>query len=282
MMQYTLQYALEAPRQIGIRVTLGQPLIDLDETDLARIKSLLALHGAICLENQPLEPTELHDFVEKWGEVIKLTGGLTNKNQEPGLPSITRVGNIRTDGSIIPGVNFSEYWHHDGDFWAPGENFIINFLNSVVVPPVGGRTGFIDTLRAYALLTDLQKSELEGAWICVRGSEISDFKNAAVHELPADAEHPLLFPHPQTGKIVLYVPDSSTGIQSADGQLISTSQSLIDSLILQAGIYEHEWQQGDLVITDNLQAMHRSMGGYGDNPRLLYRCQARIPMNTPC
>jgi tRNA(adenine34) deaminase len=92
----------------------------------------------------------------------------------------------------------------------------------------------------------------------------------------------VLFPHPQTGKIALYVPDSSTGIQSADRQLISTAQSLIDSLILQVGIYEHEWQQGDLVITDNLQAMHRSMGGYGDNPRLLYRCQARIPMNTPC
>ncbi len=36
---------------------------------------------------------------------------------------------------------------------------------------------------------------------------------------------------------------------------------------------------GDLVLMDNLQVMHRGMGGYGDHPRLLYRCQARVPVS---
>jgi hypothetical protein len=46
-----------------------------------------------------------------------LPGGLALSNQEPDLPSITRVGNIRPDGSTIPSGRFAEYWHHDGDFW---------------------------------------------------------------------------------------------------------------------------------------------------------------------
>lgn len=39
------------------------------------------------------------------------------------------------------------------------------------------------------------------------------------------------------------------------------------------------WSPGDLVLMDNLQVMHRGMGGYGDHPRLLYRCQARVPVS---
>jgi taurine dioxygenase len=52
--------------------------------------------------------------------------------------------------------------------------------------------------------------------------------------------------------------------------------SLIESALRAQGIVEHVWSEGDLVIMDNLQVMHRGMGGYGDHPRLMYRCQARV------
>jgi taurine dioxygenase len=236
----------------------------------------MVYHGLICFVGQPVQPQELDDFTSRWGEVIELTGGLTNENQEPGVPSITRVGNIRPDGSIIHDVHFAEYWHHDGDFWAPGKNFLVNFLSGAVIPSVGGQTGFLDTRRAYEILGDAQRKELEGASICVRASEISDFQNATPDELPPDAEHPVLFPHPVSQQIALYLPDSSTGIRSRDGALIGSPGDLIDPLMTDLGIYEHVWEVDDLLITDNLQVMHRSMGGYGDEPRLLYRCQARL------
>lgn len=143
------------------------------------------------------------------------------------------------------------------------------------MPAVGGNTGFLDTRLAYTKLDPAQKAGLEGAYICVRASEISDFKGAAAHEIPPDARHSVLHPHPMTGEIALYLPDSSTGIQIENGQPWGTVESLIDSCQQKVGLLEHAWTEGDLVIIDNLQVMHRGMGGYADHPRLLYRCQAR-------
>ena len=276
MNTYSPQVALHEPRQLGLRIELDRRIPDMADQDIELLLQVLARHGVICLNAQPVSPQELQDFTSRWGEVVVLPAGLALSNPQPVFPSITRVGNIRPDNSIIPSVRFAEYWHHDGDFWAPGRNFIINFLSSVRVPAVGGNTGFLDTRLAYAKLDPAQRSGLEGAYICVRASEISDFKRAAAHEIPPDVQHPVLLPHPITGDIALYLPDSSTGIQIKDGQPWGTVESLIESSQQKLGILEHVWTAGDLVIMDNLQVMHRGMGGYADHPRLLYRCQARL------
>jgi taurine dioxygenase len=210
-----------------------------------------------------------------WQEPI-LTRAVFKTSAESRIYLTGDLGQRRPDGSIIPSARFAEYWHHDGDFWAPGQNFIVNFLSSVRVPAVGGNTGFLDSRLAYEKLDLAQQAELAGAYICVRASEISDFKKAAPHEIPPDARHPVLRPHPLTGQIALYLPDSSTGIQKRDGQSWGTVESLIDASQQKLGIFEHVWSPGDLVIMDNLQVMHRGMGGYADHPRLLYRCQARV------
>ena len=270
------QAALQQGRQLGIRLQLDGRIPDLSDAEIRGLLQLLTRHGVLCIADQPMEPRELHDFASRWGEVLELTAGLALLNQEPGLPSITRVGNVRPDGSIIPSVRYAEYWHHDGDLWAPGQNFIVNFLSSVRVPSVGGRTGFLDSRLAYETLDVRERADFDGAFICVRASEISDFKSASPDELPPDARHPVLHPHPLTGQVALYLPDSSTGIQKKDGQRWGPVRTLTDSLQQKLGFHEHAWDEGDLVIIDNLQVMHRGMGGFGDRPRLLYRCQARL------
>lgn len=274
---FSPEEALHQDRQLGIRLQLDGSIADLADEDIRLLLDVLAHHGVLCVVRQPsIAPRQLHDFARRWGEVIELPPGLALDNQEPGLPSITRVGNVRPDGSIIPGAKFAEYWHHDGDFWQPGKNFIVNFLSSVQIPPAGGRTGFLDTRRAYEMLPDSQRTALRSAQIWVRASEISDFKKALPHELPPDARHPVCLPHPLTKRIALYLPDSSTGIQKEDGEFLTTAEKVIESLLETVGLHEHVWAEGDMLITDNLQVMHRSMGGYGDHPRLLYRCQARV------
>lgn len=281
MQTFSPHAALQQQRQLGIRLGLDKKIVELTDQDIRLLLALLARHGAICIVNQPsMQPRQLLDFVSRWGEVIELPAGLALANQEPGLPSITRVGNLRPDGSIVPGVRFAEYWHHDGDFWPPGQNFIVNFLNSVQVPATGGNTALLDARLAYETLADEAKAELADTYVCVRAAEISDFKNAAPHELPPDVNHPVFLPHPITKEIALYLPNSSTGIQKKDGRIFTTVQALIEFLQHKLPIVEHVWTPGDLMIIDNLQVMHRSMGGYGDHPRLLYRCQARIP--TEC
>ncbi|MBL9176299.1 MAG: TauD/TfdA family dioxygenase [Verrucomicrobiales bacterium] len=279
MTPVSLDSALVESRTLGLRVRWDRRIPDLDGTDLEKLKRALERHGVLCLPGQPVTPAELYAFTGRWGSVIELPPGLALSNPEPGFPSITRVGNLRPDGSIIPSVKFAEYWHHDGDFWSPGRNYILNFLASVQVPAVGGNTGFLDLRAAFETLDPPVRSELDGAYIWVRASEISDFKRATPEELPPDAQHPVLLPHPVSGRVALYLPDSSSGIQRKDGSVWGTVETLIDAAVQRLGIYEHVWTPGDLVLMDNLQVMHRGMGGYGDHPRLLYRCQARVPVS---
>lgn len=274
---FSLQDALHRERQVGIRVRLDQSILDLPEEKVAMLFDVLVRHGVFCVVDQPpIGPRQLHSLVSRWGEVIELPAGLALDNQEPGVPSITRIGNIRPDGSIIPDVRFAEYWHHDGDFWPPGQNFVVSFLSSVRVPSTGGGTAFLDTKLAYERMDESQRDELTGAYICVRASEISDFKDASPEEIPPDVYHPVLLPHPATGETALYLPDSSSGIQKENGEFLMTVETLIDSFQEELGFFEHAWSDGDLLFNDNLQVIHRSVGGYGNHPRLLYRCQARV------
>lgn len=276
MKAFSLEMAVQQPRTLGIRIQLEVKCRDLNASQFQQLQEALSKHGVVCVVNQPLIPRDLYDFAARWGEVIELPPALALSNPEPGFPSITRVGNIRPDGSIIPSVRFAEYWHHDGDFWMPGQNYIVNFLNSVRVPERGGNTGFLDTQKACESLSPAELAQLKGAYIWVRASEISDFKKAAPKDLPPDAQHPVLLPHPRSKKLALYLPDSPTGMQNADGQVIGSVETWVESAVKKLGIYEHAWTPGDLVLMDNLQVMHRGMGGYADSPRLLYRCQARL------
>jgi alpha-ketoglutarate-dependent taurine dioxygenase len=44
------------------------------------------------------------------------------------------------------------------------------------------------------------------------------------------------------------------------------------------GHYSHKWTNGDILIWDNTQVIHRSSGMFSGR-RLLYRCQGRFNEN---
>ena len=276
MTHFTPQQALHQPRQLGIRIRLGPAATTPPNGELDTLQTLLNRHGVICLAEQRLSPRELQAFASSWGEIIRLPAGLAFSNQEPGLPAIARVGNVRADGSIIPGARYGEYWHHDGDFWPPGEHFVINFLLGVHIPEAGGNTGFWDARLAYERLSDELREALDGASIVVKASDISDFRDAKAIDLPPDARHAVFQVHPIDGTVALYLPDAPDGIQARTGEPFGAVADLLAALQRRQGIYEHCWREGDLLIIDNLQVMHRSMGRFGDHPRLLHRCQCRV------
>ena len=272
-----LKDSLQQPRQIAIKFDIKKSITDLDEVELNLLKENLIHHGIICLSNQRIQPIDLRNFTQKWGEVLILPEGLAFNNQEPNLPEIARVGNVKPDGSIVPSSTLAEYWHHDGDFWQFGENHILNFLYGVSIPKQGGQTGFLDTRKAYQDLSEQEKTELQGSYVVVHSSDISDFNDSKEEEKPKDATQPVCFPHPISKQIALYLPESNTGIQKGD-KILGYSKDFIDAIVEKQGILAYVWTAGDLLIWDNLQVMHRSMGGYFDEPRLLFRCQARVKL----
>merc|ERR1712060_961325 len=135
--------------------------------------------------------------------------------------------------------------------------------------------------------------------------------NDSIDKFLAAVEHPVISPHPVTGLPVMYLPQRGTGVLdqithefwiSCD-ELLEVVQGGKSSVIAECEdeqfsghvnhaleepssceklnfVYEHQWEEGDLLIWDNTQLMHRSMGGFGDQARLLYRAQALYQSNS--
>lgn len=74
----------------------------------------------------------------------------------------------------------------------------------------------------------------------------------------ADAMHPVFTPHPQSGRLSLYVNDFTARIV---GFSIEESDALLARLREHAATnaprLDHHWQQGDFVIWDNIGLQHR-------------------------
>lgn len=257
----------------------GRSVLELDDASFKKeVADKLWKHGIVCVKGQDLTPSELKELTARLGEPTLLPSCFAFDNRDPGHPEVVRVGNIKVDGSVVPRVTAAEYWHHDGNFWGMPGYRLVNLLHAKVIPPVGGNTGFMDTTMA--LHSDMfsaeEKQRLRDSTCLVSCKWISDFKNAKPEELLPDVTLPCVYPHPITGQETLYCPFTPKGLfDQKRKEHWKPNEDLWADMCENGYTYEHQWEQGDILMWDNLQVCHRSMGGYGNHPRLLFRTQAR-------
>jgi len=256
----------------------GRSVLELSDADFAaEVAHKIWKHGIICVKRQDLEPAQMKQLAQRVGEPLLLPAAFSFENRDPDNLEIVRIGNIKTDGKIVSGVRAAEYWHHDGNFWGQPGCQIVNLLHAKVIPPVGGNTGFMDSSLALHELFDGEfKARLERSTTLVSCRWISDFKNAKPEDMLPDVTLPCTPTHPKTGMECLYVPFTPEGLFDQETKEHWMANDDLWNKIVEAGYtYEHKYEAGDILLWDNLQVMHRSLGGYGDHPRLLYRAQAR-------
>ncbi|MFK7797953.1 MAG: TauD/TfdA dioxygenase family protein [Aureispira sp.] len=252
-------------------------LNQLSEEDFQRIRKAVPEHGVVAIKGQSISVDTLVTLTERFGRPLHLPEGLRFNNTEKEYPALARVSNILPDGTLLKGHKAAEYWHSDGDFWQPGDNYIFNFLYSKIVPQEGGQTGFVDLRWAYEQLPAATQEELIDKTVLVSCDDIPDFKDATEEERQPDALHKIKHEHIETQRVGLYFGHAKAAVHNVAPE---TSDRLMGELV--AAIenpsiqYIHEWEEGDLLIWDNTSVMHRGMGGYKDYPRLLFRTQAFI------
>lgn len=83
--------------------------------------------------------------------------------------------------------------------------------------------------------------------------------------------HPVVRTHPETGKRALFVSEGfTTAIEGWDAE---ASEALLQRLYAHctqpAFVYQHKWQEGDMVFWDNRCTLHLATGS--QEPRTLYR-----------
>lgn len=178
------------------------------------------------------------------------------------------VGNLDENGNIQaaddPRRAFNKgnrLWHADATFDKVRATYSI--LAAHVVPPGGADTEFADMRAAYDALSDDMKNRIAGlvaehsVWYSRRLGGMDEVSDEVKATRPP-AQHPLVQVNPRTGRKSLCLASHASHIV---GWPEDEGRALLDELTAHATqprfVYRHKWRNGDVVMWDNWQTMHR-------------------------
>ncbi|MFD9591649.1 TauD/TfdA dioxygenase family protein [Kitasatospora sp. NPDC059973] len=270
------------------------------ETDIARttgpaaaraLTDALHRHRVLVLPGQHLNHADLLAAAALFGAVDTATD---RRYTVPGFPGLTVVSNIHQDGTPI-GIydgDQEEEWHADNSF--KPQLTAATLLYSVITPGKGGETRFADATRAYADLPADLRARIDALsavhsvqHLATQQANAADGRSStqagALAQLP-EVTHPLAPVHPATGTRALLlgsmVIPRVDGLPETEGRLLLAD--LLTHTISPGYLYTHRWEQGDLVVWDNLAVLHTaSPCDSSRHPRLLVRAAVRQPTRRP-
>ena len=256
-------------------VDLSAPL----ETAVVReIRNLWLEHLVLAFPQQQLADADLVRFTQQFGSVGDDPYFVPISKKTP-VVALTR----RADEQAPV---FAESWHTDWSFKVHPP--IGTCLYSLVVPPVGGNTGFANQQMALAQMPDELRARLEGKTALHsaaaaygpqgtygeqdQGNDRS-MKILYSEQANKSEPHPIIAKHPESGLETVF---GTVGyIHTIVGLEAEESQQLIRDLYAwqtrEEFQYTHQWQPNMLVMWDNRSLLHRAYGGYDGHARELHR-----------
>ena len=262
---------------------LAQPLHD---TDFAVVRNALGAHGVLRFPKQQLSARQLVDFSARFG---KLEINVANSYQEPGLPEVMILSNIVENGKPTGLSDAGQSWHTDMSY--SKTIAFANVLYGIKIPHRNGKTlgntEFCSMHAAYDGLPDDLKQRLDGKtvlhdfnkfWEMMRrekGSTRPPLTEAQRQAKPP-VSHPVFLTHPLTGRKVLYAnPGYAVRINELPEQ---ESDELLTFLFEHqtqpAFRYAHIWEEGDLMLWEDIGTIHNAVADYAPHEhRLIKRCQ---------
>ena len=175
-------------------------------------------------------------------------------------------------------------WHSDATFtpWLPRAAV----LRAEVIPPVGGDTGFASLCAAYDGLSPTMQAWLADAKAVhivpdgfKEGINITSYGPDAEARFDAEyppREWPLVIAHPETGRKALFLNPGYvvhiTGLKRAESHALI--RFLAHHVASTSFVYRHHWQPGDLVVWDELTALHRAPDDFAPHHRKVVRVTA--------
>lgn len=213
---------------------------------VATLRELLAEHGVAVLPGQVLGDDEFLAFLRGFGE-LTFTEGEQHLDGYPDLNVISNVG--RWDSTTPPQSSF----HVDTSYVSEPPAY--TSLRAVTVPEQGGATQFTNQYRAAETLPTELRDLVAGRTIThvVTGVEPVTGETSA--------EHPVLRPHPLTGREALYLstPQRCASVSGLDeAESADVVRRLLEHSTRPDNVLDHRWRPGDLVIWDNACVLHRA------------------------
>ena len=263
---------------------LSKPL---QTAELDGVLKALGKHGVVRFPRQQLTGRQLRDFSAQLGDLEINVG--SRGYQEPGIPEVMILSNIVENGRPIGLADAGQGWHTDMSY--SRMIAFANVLYGIKIPKRNGRslgaTQFANTQAAYADLPNDVKRTLEGKtvlhdfekfWEMMRrekGSKRPALSDAQRKSKPP-VSHPIFLHHPLSANKVLYAnPGYAIRInelppKESDEML----QYLFRHQLQPKYIYTSQWEEGDVLVWEDIGTIHNAVADYGPNEhRLVKRCQ---------
>ena len=243
---------------------------ELDDRTFAAIEKIYNESSVVLFRDQHITDEQHVRFSRRLGE---LEIHVLKEYVKPHNPELYVLSNIVENGKPIGIKDAGNYWHTDLSYTkSPSRGSI---MYAIEVPHAAdgvplGDTQFASTAAAYDALPDAMKERLSKLKAVHRfwdrylrerkaaGSDVvvSDERRAGT----PDVIHPIVRPHPFTGRKCIYVNEGFTiGIV---GMPDEEAQSLLKYLYAHCTqpqfTYRHSWKVGDLVMWDNCATLHRA------------------------
>lgn len=256
----------------------------IDDATFAQIQEALKENLVLFFRGQGhLDDTEHEAFAARFGELFN----------HPTVPAKQNTKAIfELDSQHGAKANS---WHTDVTFVPAIPRYSI--LRGVEIPSVGGDTVWANTHTAYTDLPAEVQEFAEKVWavhsnkfdyahFANLGADVDPEKYLRYREVFANVEyetrHPLVFLHPETNNKHLLL---GNFIRQFEGYSTAHSNALYEVLESHVTTLENtvrwNWQQGDLVIWDNLATQHYAIADY-DEHRIVRRVtvSSNIPKNV--
>src|SRR6201995_4941732 len=259
---------------------LGLDLRHLSDAQMDAVRAAYAEHGVIFFRDQSLSEDDHIAFAQRWGEID------VNKffPHIDGYPQIAKVGKEKEQKTNIGGG-----WHTDHSYdQIPAMGSI---LVARILPSQGGDTMFANMYAAYEALDDATKAEIADLKAVHSNAHVFGSKahgsNPERTELPNDeavskAVHPVVIPHPLSGRKSLYVnPGFTTRFEGKSG---TDSRPLLHKLFAHAMqprfVSRFQWRPGSIAFWDNRATWHFALNDYHGEERLMHRITvAGVPLH---
>ena len=247
---------------LGARID-GVDLTRPDGAGFAAIEEALHEHGFIVFASQKLAAADLVAFARRWGPPEP---HVIDTFHHPDDPNILVLSNVVRDGRPLGLADAGTYFHTDYSYLEVPARCTI--LYALEMPRARRGTTFANQRRAYEDLPEAMKRRLEG--LVARHhygnrDDLDERSRTAASMLTADQKrkvtwvrHPVVRPHPRTGRPALYaVSGSSFGIE---GMGEAEGVALLEELKAHATAaryrYTYEYAVGDVIVWDNAQLLH--------------------------
>jgi alpha-ketoglutarate-dependent 2,4-dichlorophenoxyacetate dioxygenase len=225
--------------------------------------------AVLVFRNQPFTDQEQMAFAMRFdGELHSKTGAAALGKSRLGTEALADISNVDENGELLQSSDRrrmyalgNRLWHTDASFQDPPGRY--SMLSARVVPPVRADTEFADMRAAYDALDEETKARLDGLRahhsIAYSRQTLGFEFSAEEQEKLKGAVHPLVRTNPRTGRRALYLASHASRIIDwpvPEGRLLL--HDLVEHATQPQFVYRHIWQEGDLVIWDNLATMHRA------------------------